>query len=346
MEKEQTIELKNGKFGTGCIEDPIDERDRKYDDFCTGKIKIDWVKGYNVEEDLDIKIIRKNQGSSGSCVGQGISYYVGVINAVEIGKYDEVSAKAVYSQIQLGYTSGGAYIRDGMKLICDWGSVLEQKVLSYESFTTQDIDGPRTIMNLPTELFMKDKSWKTPEMDQLAKILQAKEYRVISASTNMELFAHAILNNHGVVGGVRGENNGTWGTLEPKPPINPDWGHCIYFGKFGTDRLGKYIATPNSWGDKGVDELHPDGWQKLREDYFASGHMFNPWTLLDRPNVENYSNVKVIKDINSPAVGFWCPANSPDGLISMARNYGIDILKNDDGTVDWNSTIQGTVNLK
>jgi hypothetical protein len=102
----------------------------------------------------------------------------------------------------------------------------------------------------------------------------------------MDLFAMAIRDNYGIVGGIFGSNNGTWSTNEPKPPVSgSQWGHCIYFGKFGTDELGRYIATPNSWGTRGNDSLHPDGWQKLREDYFNAKYMFNPWTLVDKTNV-------------------------------------------------------------
>jgi len=58
------------------------------------------------------------------------------------------------------------------------------------------------------------------------------------------------------------------------------------------------------------------------------------------------TNVKIIKDSNSPAVGFWCPANSPDGLISMARNYGIELKKKEDGSINWDNYIDGKLILK
>jgi hypothetical protein len=143
---------------------------------------------------------------------------------------------------------------------------------------------------------MRDKSWLNPRIVEIAKKLQAKEYR--SFTTSMDVVAAAIRDNYGTVGGVYGQNNGTWGSGEPKPPTNIEWAHCIYFGKFGKDRLGRFIATPNSWGGRGVDDLHPDGWQKLREDYFQDKFMFNPWTLTDKPNIVMTPETKAILDAN------------------------------------------------
>jgi len=260
-------------FGTGALPDPTDLRDYSYDDIVGIGEPVDWNKGYDVEKELNIKIPFKSQGVSASCVGQGVSYYTAILNAVETKAYDEVSAKAIYSLIELGLAQGGAYIRDGMKLIVDYGALFEKIISSYNNGEP------------PSEAFMKDKTWKNPAMDLLAKILQAKEYRVINSIDSMEAFAMAIRDNYGIVGGVSGENNGTWSTNEPKAGKHV-WGHCLYWGKFGTDELGRYIASPNSWGTRGSnDRLHPDGWQKFREDWFRNNNMFNPWTLVDKSNV-------------------------------------------------------------
>lgn len=272
------------KFGVGAFPDPIDGRDYSYPEVAFGAAPVDWNAGYDVEKELGITIPLKNQNGSSSCVGQGWSYYVGVLNAVEIGYYDEASAKAIYSQIHL--SGGGAYIRDGGLLAVNWGALPEIVVPTYDN------DKP------PSEAFCINKDWKNENTDKLAKVWQGKEARVIKGEMSMDLVATAIRDNHGVAGGLYGANNGTWGSNEPKPPAKSEWGHCIYFGKFGTDEKGKYIATPNSWGTRGKDSLHPDGWQKLREDYFTSKYMFNPWTLVDKPNYHPISNeaIKVMKN--------------------------------------------------
>lgn len=91
-------------------------------------------------------------------------------------------------------------------------------------------------------------------------------------------------------------------------------------------------------------DFNNDFEKQLAPDYifYASGYKYN-WT---ENNIKNMTNVKVIKDANSPAVGFWCPANNPEGLIAMARNYGIEIPKRADGSIEWDKLIQGTLILK
>jgi hypothetical protein len=292
---------KKQEFGTGALPDPSDPRDYIYEDVVGFGEPVDWDKGYDVEKEVGIKIPFKQQDGSGSCVGQGWAYYAAVINAVETKRYTEVSAKAIYSLIELGLSQGGAYIRDGGKLIKDFGALLELVITSYDNGQP------------PSELFMKDKTWKTADMVALAKVLQAKDYRTIGGTPTMDLFAMAIRDNYGVVSGVNGENNGTWNSLEPKIG-KCDWGHCLYFGKFGKDSKGKYIATPNSWGCRGVDDLHPDGWQKLREEWFDPKYIFNPWTLTDQPNaivvspesqniVKNYEKKLVVEAEGKGRVG-------------------------------------------
>lgn len=292
-EEKQSVNIDGNVFGTGCKQDPKDDRDYVYDDVVLGASPVDWEKGFDIEKELGIKIPIKNQGKSSSCVGQGTAYYLAILNAKEVGFYDEVSAKAIYSLIALA--GGGAFIRSAMDLAVNWGSLPEKIISSYENG------------NPPSEQFMKEKGWKTPEMDRLAKVLQSKAYYTIRANKNMELFAQAIRDNLGVVGGASGSNNGTWSSNEPKPPTSPVWDHALYFGKYGIDSKGKWMATPNSWGYRNPDDLHPDGWQKLREDYFASNFMFNPWTLVDKPNINiNEPMIELIKaDDNSTVWIKW-----------------------------------------
>ncbi len=263
------------QFGTGCLPDERDVRDLKYEDIVGGELKLtdeEWTQGFDVEKELNITIPFKNQGSTLSCNGNAWAYYTAVLNAVEEKQYKEVSAKSIYSQIFL--PQGGSYLRDGGKLLFDWGALPETYLTSYDG------------NNLPSEKFVRELSWKNKKADDTAKVLQAKEYRMVTGIT-MESIAYAIKNNWGVIGGLNGENNGTWGSNEPKPPVNKiEWGHALYFGKLGVDKLGKFIATPNSWGTRNrKDELHLDDWQKLREDYFTSTYMFNPWVAVDKPNI-------------------------------------------------------------
>ncbi len=285
-------------LGKGAVRDIEDQRDRYYEEVVAGAAPMsedDWKKGFDIEKKLNFKLPIKNQFGSSSCVGQAFSYYVAILNMVETGKYDEASAKAIYSQIFL--PQGGAMFRDAAKLVVNWGALFEKILKSYKEDGTTD------------ETFMRDMSWITPETAQMAKILEAKEYRTIAGIT-MDIFAMAIRDNFGIVAGVEGANNGTWFSGEPKPPAidtpqNALWGHALYFGKYGVDELGKFIATPNSWGTRNPDALHPDGWQKLREDWFANmgRFLFSPWTLIDKSNLTiNQINMVMIQLQGSPAI--------------------------------------------
>lgn len=266
-------------FGKGAVPEPEDQRDLIFefilpDLFGLGEDEqepeVDWDKGYSVEEDLGFSLPFKNQGSSQSCVGQAISYYVGVLDYLERKQYQEVSAKSIYSQIFLE-PDGGAYIRDGMDLVTDWGSLREAKVPSYN-------DG-----RPPRESFMQDTSWKSRKLNKLAEILQAKEYRKIAAWNDIDRFALAIQKNKGVVSGLSATSNGTWNTLEPEPGDVIDYEHGLYFGGFGRDKKGKYLLTPNNWGNRFQGK-----WQKIRQIWFEVNKMFNPWTLTDKPNMQKF----------------------------------------------------------
>jgi len=272
---------KDQKFGKGAIKDPLDVRDRVYDGIAFSVAPFDWNVGWDIEKIINYKIPIKDQDGSSSCVGQAWSYYIAVLNTVEIGVYKEVSAKAVYSQIAL--PQGGAYIREGGRLTVNWGAVEESLISSYDN------------SNPPSESFIKDISWKSDQISGVAKKLSAKEFRMVM-DINMEIIAQGIRDNYGVVGGIEGANNGSWNTIEPKPG-NKEWGHALYFGKAGIDEKGKYIATPNSWGDRFNGQ-----WQKLREEWFVNEYMFNPWLLIDQPNFMTQEIIDLIKQNNKGMV--------------------------------------------
>ena len=258
---------KKQQMGTGAIPRFYDSRDRSYDEIAVGSAPItmsDWKNGFDVERKLNFELPIKNQNGSSSCTFQATSYYVGILNMIETGKYKEVSAKAGYSQIRL--PAGGAYIMDAIKLCVDWGAVPEQVVPSYQNGKP------------PSEKFMIDLSWKNERVDKYAKVLQAKEYRKINARDNMDLFAMAIRDNNGVVGGVLIGNNSSWRTENPTPSTREN-GHAVYYSAYGMDEKGKYIATINSWGKRPGFRL-----QKLRQDYFNKLYQFDPWVLCDKPN--------------------------------------------------------------
>src|ERR1039457_1117895 len=129
----------------GCVRDTRDPRDIQYREVMGAAKPFDWSAGFDVEKHLGITIKIKDQSQSESCVGQGNSYLGATVNAAITSVYDEISAKAIYSQIFL--PGGGAQIRDGVALSTTFGEVLEKIVNSHKFNGSVD------------EAFMEDKSW-------------------------------------------------------------------------------------------------------------------------------------------------------------------------------------------
>lgn len=266
-------------LGHGCAAQPIDERDLIFEHTLgAGVVMTDkeWEEGYDIEKELGIKLKPNNQYSSYSCVGQAFSKYSAVLNFIETKTWHENSAKAIYSQISLGYGKG-ANLRDAANLVVNWGEVFENLVKSYKPDGTTD------------ENWMIDKVWINEEINKLAKTMQSKEYRLITGM-GIDYFARAIKDGHGMVAGVTGTNNGTWLSAYPKPPLETTpqsqlWGHGIYFGKFRLKDGKKQVGILESWGE----EVGEDGWQWLGEEWFVNSNrwVFNPWVLVDKPNLEN-----------------------------------------------------------
>ncbi len=276
-----------------AIRDLPDERDYKFErTLWSGEIfsQKEWEEGYDVEKELNIKLAPNNQYTSSSCVGQAWSKYIAVLNFIETWVFDEVSAKAIYSQISLGYWRG-AYLRDGWKLAKEWGSLFEKVLKSYKDNGSTD------------ETFMMDKSWKNKGLDEKAVTLKAKDYYSIGW-IGVDIFARAIKDGHWMVSGVEGTNNGTWMNVYPVPPAtstpqNQLWGHAVYFGKVRIKDWKKQVWFLNSWWNIGEN-----GWQWLWEEWFEnSGRwIFNPWILIDRPNNEDMTNIEFLKETSKPHI--------------------------------------------
>lgn len=275
--------------GTGCLRDSEDARDFV---FGAAPVQIDWEKGYDVETVLGGKLSVNNQGHQLSCTGQATSKYLfvrfikqycdahGVTLNVLRETYPELvkefSALAIYSQVYL--PQGGAEIRLAVKQGVSLGAVLASVN------PTEDALG-----NPKSELQARDLSWLTQDVKMAAQKLQEAEYHVIPAGCRLETLAGAIQDNLGVVFGVDGQNNGTWFSLTPQPPIGaPDWGHCMYAKGFGMINGKKAIKVHQSWGPNVGDH----GTQWLTEDYFIydAQFVFNPWVYVDKPITPDNTN--------------------------------------------------------
>jgi len=300
---------------------------------------VEEVKKKNIQP---FKIPVKNQGASSSCTGQGLSYYLEVLNFIETGNWVAISARDIYAYIAL--SGGGAYLRDALKIAVNRGVGTEELVPCYHRQVVND----RLFIDPYTENEYLEKPEETEALVAIRTALQSKEYKLVigSGEERMEKMAWAMLMGFGVYFAVDGENGKNWVGEYPQVPENPTWAHALFGGKAGIDKNGnKFVGPINSWGTVGVN-----GWQKLLVDYFKADFVYSPWTLIDKNNnwnnMINEKNVKIIKDKNSPAVGIWLPALSPEALESYCLNFGIKVPRLADGTIDWENWIEGELSLK
>jgi hypothetical protein len=275
---------------TGLLPDPPDERDFRFEGFGSsvlGVDDIDWDKGFNAYEALKLSPITQDQGTSQSCVAQATKSYMRRVLHGVASLSSELSARFVYAQIHL--PNGGAYIRDGVSTAATKGNLREVEMSSYDNG------------NPPSEGFMR-----TAIIDEtilnVAKKLDKFSYRMIPGDTgNIDVFAQAIKNFHGAVGGFTGTNEG-WCRSVVRPPKTGEtkWGHAVDlcgFGKLDVDVDGmkagtKCLFTKNSWGDRYAIQMGKwKGYQAIPEEYFtvsqitavglATGiHVFNSWVLV------------------------------------------------------------------
>lgn len=321
------------EVGKGAIPDPKDDRDYIYEALGTSS-DVKWDEGFDIEEKLGYKLKPKNQHFSYSCVGQAYAIYKAVKRNIN-PDYNEVSAKSIYSLIALG-NNQGAYLRDGADTLKIAGALTELKLPSFNK------------EGIATEEHLTDKTWFTEQARKEMLVLRVNDYFRVT-TWNIDGFAKAIRDGDGMVAGVVGNNNGTWLTTYPKPPINAPqgetWGHALYFGKFRIRDGKKEIGCLNSWGNIGEN-----GWQWLGEEWFAENgrYLFSPWVLIYTNNINNMTNdsAKILKDKNSSAVGIWLPAISEDVLKSYCLNMGITVPYKESGEIDWEKLIQGNFELK
>lgn len=217
----------------------------------------DWNLGCDIELKVG-KIKVKNQMASGSCGGQATSYLTAVLEAIRDNKpYEEKSARYVYAPVAV--PGGGS----------------SEPALVNRVITAGNADEPMVPSNRPDgstdETFMTDMS----DIDNIDIIegLKVKGLTPLYHSINIDSLAQAIRDNGGVILGVYGQNNGTWLSEFPQPPVNHEFAHWMYFGKAKMINGKKYIGSPNSWGMS----ANGGNWQWIGEDYLQ--HVFRAWGL-------------------------------------------------------------------
>jgi len=253
-------------YGTGAVRDTYDPRDYQWSEIAFGSAPFNWVNGFDIEEKVG-KLQPKNQNGSGSCGGQAWSMYSAVLEALATGSFEERSAKFIYSQTAV--PGGGSAGRTNSELCKKQGVCFESLCPSYENG------------NPPSEAFITKKDI-TPEAIENAKKNKERSYAIVMS--DIDAIAQAVEQNGGCVIGVSGENNGTWLTPFPKPPVHEAWRHWVYVGKAKIINGKKMIGFINSWGK----DCGENGWQWIGEDYFKALKglaVWSAWTMVYDPQV-------------------------------------------------------------
>lgn len=252
----------------------------------------------------------ENQGSSDSCVAQSTSYYH------EQHKGKDYSRRDLFSRIALEY---GAYLRDGVKQICKTGQQTRDECPDPK---------PQTMANMRVKSDKPDSAG----MDDL-------ESGYFSVPNNIDYIAQAVRDHKGCIFGVTG-NWDTWKDLtNPEPPSSNtvNWQHAIYAFGYHMHNGQKCIIAKSSWCFTGHHEHH------IKENYFKAGMTFSAWAVV--PKEQFMTNSLLVK--RGGEFGFYDPATSPDGLITMMRHRGIQPPLKEDGTLDFEKVetmVQGQVN--
>jgi hypothetical protein len=250
-------ELAINSLPKGAIPQPHDPRDLQAS-FVMGTVAVDWSKEFRLPEPPD-----HDQGSSSSCVAHAWSYFHGKVHHPDVW-----SRRDIYSQIFL--PEGGAYLRDGGRIITTYGQADQNEAPDPQSYDY-------------TEAAMRKRSdiTRAEEIDGL----EAGYYAV--NGKNIDAVAAAIRDFEGCVIGVQGDNAGWADLLNPKPPVNAEWGHALYAFGFHMHNGVKCIICKSSWCSTGITEHH------IKQNYFESGNTFDGWTLIPKEQLPMYQRFKV-----------------------------------------------------
>lgn len=286
----------------GCPEQPHDFRDITVEDVLGSGAYVpdpnapSWENGFDNEVKYG-KLKREHQGSSLSCVGQGWSKYLEMINLMEEKHIDDLSARNIYSQIYL--PEGGAYIREGSLIAVGKGCCEEGLCSSYENG------------NYPTEQFMRlqcDESSVTNALTYKSKkSVYLMTDRNKMTNQNWEDIRQCIWQFGGFVSGYNE--------------------HCMYASTYGLVGGKKAVKFVNSYGD-GSDRWWIDG---------DSYPLYDITFLIDEPNppskifmLKIYGDKKTNKQYLVGKDGFYRWIYNPT-LLDELHNAGIV----DRGQVEW-----------
>lgn len=238
----------------------------------------------------------KNQFQADSCGGEAGSYLIGLLNALVSGlAYIEISAKSIYSRIW--YPGGGTTVPALENQLCVSGANLESDVPSYQNATT-------------TETFMEDKTWVIPAL--LQKALDNSGYTTINVNIDMDSIAHAIAQYGGIIWEIAGQNNGTWLSANPQPPISKLnlWNHFMCVGGAMVYNNQNSLKSLQSWGA----DVGENGCQYFNEKYINSGYIIDCFTFVKNNSVPVVSYGTSTPDTSKLQKALGMPVNLQTGF--------------------------------
>jgi hypothetical protein len=211
----------------GEIPNPKDPRDIVLGDipFVPDPNAPSWEQGFDNEIKYG-KLKREHQGSSSSCVGQGWSKYVEMLNLIRNQEVIDLSARDIYSQIYL--PEGGAFIREGAKTVVNKGDAEESMVSSYDNGKP------------PTEAFMRLRGDIGP--DDIQNALKYDGLRFVSMTVSAPLSDYDWENIRQVIWQFGGFVSGYSY-------------HCMYASAYGIKNGKKFVNFVNSYGE-GSDQIY------------------------------------------------------------------------------------------
>lgn len=295
--------LAENQFGHGAKRAPVRSFFKRLSREKVGasEVPFDWATGIDIANRIHGTITIKNQYTADSCGGEAGSYFIAAVTSfLEGTPYVDQSAKSVYAPIY--YPGGGTTVGSLEKQVCTGGSLDESLVPSYRQSGTTD------------EVWMEDRSWMTPANLKLA--MQKAGWTALSVKRDIESIAEAIRDYGGVIWEITAQNNGTWLTSHPNPPINNQglWNHFMFIGKAFLENGAKTLGGYQSWGATVGD----GGKQYFKENYINSGYIDDVFTFYKTPTEpslpEPVETSITYKDTSTAVLSLQKALNMPTNL--------------------------------
>lgn len=238
----------------GCLPDPPDPRDYRFEFIASGAAPVIWGERLNRP-----KPPPTNQGSADCCTAEGASKAHWILTGIQF------CVRSIFAWIAL--PDYGAYGRDAVMRIVNNGQETLQEA------TDPD---PKTWAN------MRSREGLTP-----ADALDDREQEGFSVNAkDINEVAKAIRDHKHVMFGVMVSWQGWQDPTNPRPPKYEEssTGHFICGDDYHLHDGQKCIIAASSWCTPTHDEHH------IKEDYFNSGNTYSAWVIVkrDRNMVKRY----------------------------------------------------------